>query len=181
MEPSPAKNTGLWFGLIAGLVIIVYTLCLYLGGVEYMLGGLAWLGNVLILVIAVLAGLRQKKANGGFLTFGDALKTVFMVFVVCFLLQTIFSYILFNYIDTPFRDAYNQALLEKSASWMKSMGMSEDDIEKMMAEGANKNNYSIRNMLLGFGFWCIACFIISLIIAAIIKKNRPPFENSINK
>jgi hypothetical protein len=181
MEPTPVKNTGLWFGLIAGLVMVIYTLCLYLAGVDYFLGKIAWLGYILIITMAVWAGLRQKKANGGFLAFGEALKVVFMVFALGFLMQTLFSYVLFNYIDTGFRDALTQATLQKTEEFMKAFGATDQQIDKAMSEAGKKDNYSFGNVLLGYGIWCIVFFIVSLIIAAIIKKKKPPFENSFNQ
>ncbi len=181
-ESTPRKkNIGFTYGLIGGLILVVYLLLLYLGGVSYFLGALGWLGAVFIIGLAVMAGIKQKQINGGYLNFSEALKVVFTVFVVAFLIQTVFNFILLNYIDTSFRDALTLATLEKTEAFMKRMGLSESQIEEAMKNASNTNNYSVRNVSLGFGFMCIICFLVSLIIAAIIKKKRPPFENTFNQ
>lgn len=176
---TPAKqNTGLTYGLIGGLIMAVIHLLLYLGGTSYFLGPLNWAGALIVLVLAVLAGLQQKKANGGFLEFGEALKVSFTVFAIAFLIQTIFSYVLLNLIDPSFRDALELATLEKAEEVLRAFGMSENQIDEAMKRSMNRNSYSLLNMSLGFAINCIGCFLVSLIIAAIIKKKRPPFENT---
>ena len=173
------SNVGLTYGLIGGIAMIIYTLCLYLAGVQtFMHLGLIYSSYALITLIAVLAGLKQKKLKGGFISFAEALKTVFLTFAIAFFLQTLFNYVLLNYIDTSFRDALTQATMEKTEEWLKKFSVPESDIEKTMESMASKNNYSIFNVFLGYGVMCIISCIVSLIIAAIIKKNKPPFDNA---
>lgn len=175
------KNAGLTYGLIGGLALSVYFIIMYLGGVDFFMGPLAWLGYVIIIVIAVLAGLKQRKLNGGSLEFGEALKVVFLVFALGFLLQTIVSHIIFNYIDVPFKEAMTQKTIEKTEEIMKSFGATDDQIDKALEEASKRDNFSIKSQLLGYGFSCILFFLISLIIAAIIKRKPAPFENSFNQ
>lgn len=180
METTSKRSGVAWtMGLIAGLLMCLFTLCLYLGGVALFMGSIAWSGYLIIIAIAVIAGLRQKKLNGGYLTLGEGLKTVFMVFALGFLLQTLFSYILFNYIDVPFRDALTQAGMEKAEAFMKRMGASESQIEDAMKNASDPKNNTFFSTLLSYAVTCVIFFVISLIIAAIIRKKRPPFENSL--
>ena len=178
---SNKGNAGITYGLIAGLVMIVISLGLYLGGVKTFLSPVAFLSYVVIIVIAILAGLRQKKVNGGYIEFTDALKVVFTTFAIGFLLQTLFMYILLNYIDVPFREALAQETLVATETMMKKFGASDSQIEEALKNSAGQNNYSIGKMFLGYAIWCIVFFIVSLIIAAIIKKKRPVFDNSFNQ
>jgi hypothetical protein len=178
---TQTRNAGILYGLLGGLALVVITLGLYIGGVEYFLSPIAFSSYLVIIVIAVMAGIRQKKINGGYLTFSEALKVVFSTFAIAFFISTIFLYVLLNFIDIPFREALAQASLEKSAAMMKSFGMSADQVDKAMRDSANQNNYSIGKMLLGFAMSCIVFFIISLIIAAIIKKKNPVFADTTNQ
>ncbi|RZS75918.1 DUF4199 domain-containing protein [Pseudobacter ginsenosidimutans] len=173
------SNVGLTYGLIGGIAMIVYTLCLYLVGIQaFMNFGLAFLVYGIIIFIAVLAGLKQKKLQGGYLSFAEALKTVFLTFVLAFLLSTIFNFVLLNYIDPGFRDQMAQATMEKLEGIMRRLGAPDSDIEKAMEGAASADNYTFAKMLLGYGTMCILFCLISLVIAAIIKKNRPPFDNA---
>ncbi len=174
-------NTGLTYGLIAGLALVVFTLILYVIGVESFLGPLAWLSYVIIIVVAILAGLRQRKLNGGYLEFSQALKVTFTVFALGLLIQTVFNYLLMNYIDTAFRDALTQQTMEKMEEMLRRFGASEDDIEKAIAQGSSSDSYALKNIFLGYGVMCIVYFIVALIISAIIKRRPNNFENTFNQ
>lgn len=173
------SKVGLTYGLIGGIAMIIYTLCLYMAGIEtFMNFALAFLVYAIIIAIAVMAGLKQKKLNGGYLSFAEALKTVFLTFVLAFLLSTLFNYVLLNYIDTGFRDEMTRVTIEKMETWMRKFGAPDSDIEKALEGASSADNYSFGKTLLGYGMMCIIFCIVSLIIAAIIKKNRPPFDNA---
>jgi len=183
---QPTTNTsnntlGLTYGLIGGLSISVFTLLLYVGGLKYYVSGLAFIPFFIVGTLAVLAGLQLKKQSGGYLSTAEALKVVFTVFVLSFLLQLLFNYILLNYIDIPFRDAVTQYTVDKAEQVMKRFGAPDSDIEKMRVSASDPKNYSLGRLLLSYSMWCILYFIISVIIALIIRKKRPPFENSFNQ
>jgi disulfide bond formation protein DsbB len=172
---SGKTNIGLMYGLISAGVGIVFTLVLYLMGAEWFIHPIAFSGLVIAIVIGVLAGLAQKKANGGYLEFSEALRVVYTVFIVSSLVSTIFMYVLLNYIDEPFRQALAQKTAESTEAWMKRFGAPQDQIDKATTDALNANNYSPKSMALGFAFWAIAWFIIALIVAAIIKRKKPEF------
>ena len=171
-------NIGLMYGLISGGVAIVFTLVLYLAGVKWFVHPIAWAGLALPIVVAVLGGLAQKKANGGYLEFGAALKTVFLIFVIGSVVSTAFTYVLFNIIDVPFREALSQETAEVTEKMMQKFGASQADIDKATADAMNGNNYTVSRLALSFAFGCILWFVFALIIAAIIKKKKPEFENA---
>ena len=177
---TQTRNAGILYGLLGGLALVLITLGLYIGGVEYFLSPIAFISYVVIIVIAVMAGLRQRKLNGGYLTFSEGLKVAFSTFAIAFFVSTIFMYVLVNFIDIPFREALAQASLEKSAAMMKGFGMSDEQVDKAMRDASGQDNYSIGKMFLGFAMMCIVFFIVSLIIAAIIKRKKPEFADSTN-
>ncbi len=75
-------NVGLTYGLICGLASVVFGLVLYLGGVKWFVNPIAYFGFAIPIIIAVLAGLKQKSLQGGYLEFAEALKVVFTTFVI---------------------------------------------------------------------------------------------------
>lgn len=175
------KNIGPLYGLINGGVVIVYTVLLYLGGIKAYLSPLSWLAIVIPIVICVLGGLQQRKLQGGYLEFAEALKVTFMILVLGSLLSTIFDYILFNYIDVPFRQALMQEAADKAEKMMEKFGMPQEQIDKAMDELLNGNNYTMGKLFLGFAFRCIGLFVVALIVSLIIRRKRPPFDNSFNQ
>jgi hypothetical protein len=173
------SNTGLVYGIICGVAVIAFTILLYVGGVEWFTGPLAYIGYVIPIVIGFLGAYKQRSLQGGYITFKEALKTVFIIFIVSVVLDTIFSYILFNVIDVPFREAIMQEAAVKMEKFLVKMGSTQDQIDKAMAEFDNPNNYSPGKILLSVFFRLIGWFIVALIIAAITKKKKPEFENQI--
>lgn len=178
METTPRKtNHGLMYGLIGGLVICVITLLQYLGGLDMYLSPVGYVSYLVVITLAVLAALRVRKENEGFLEFKDALKITFMVFAVALFLQTIFTYILLNYIDPDFKNAVGQEVLNKTEQMMKKFGASDAQIDEAMESERNKDHFSFGGVILGYGISCIVSFIFCLLISVIVKKNKPAFNN----
>jgi hypothetical protein len=179
---SSGKNASLLYGLIFGGVSILYTVLLYLGGVDRFMGPLRYLAFVFPVVFAVLAALQQKKQQGGYLEFSEALKTTFTVLVVGTFFSVAFEYVLYNYIDVPFGQALTQRAAEILRKAMeKYKMMSQDKIDETVDKMLNENNYTIGKMVMGFALKCILMFILALIVSAIVKKKRTPFENTFNQ
>lgn len=168
-------NVGITYGLISGLASVIFALLLYLNGAKAFVSPVAYAGILIPIVIAVLAGIKQKKNEGGYLDFAAALKVVFTTFVIGTIISIIFNYVLFNIIDIPFREALTQESTEKMQEWMVKFGTPQEAIDKATEEALKGNNYSLGSQALSGAFMCIVWFIISLIIAAIIKKKKPEF------
>lgn len=165
-------------GLIAGLAMILLTTVLYLSGINAYLGSAAYLGYAILLGMAIVAPLREKKAGGGYLEFRDALKAAFLVFVIALLLQTLFSWVLMNYIDPAFRQAVEQAIVEKTEKLMLRMGLSQDKIDEMQARDRGVNQFSLSRSMMGLAVFYIVLFLVSLVIAAFVKKKKPEFNEA---
>jgi hypothetical protein len=164
-------------GLIAGLALILLVTILYLGGIESYLG-YYWLGWLVLIGAAITGAALEKKARDGYLEFRDALKAAFTVFVIAMLLQSLYSWILMNYIDRGFRDAVERVTLDKTEKFMQGLKIDQDTIDKSIDEQRGKNQYSLPKILMGLCFTYIVCFLVSLLIAAIIKKKKPEFHDT---
>lgn len=169
-------NVLLQYGLMSALVYTAVFVIFYLMGADSLLGvggSLTWL---IPIAFAVLACLKAKKDNGGFLEFRKALKISFGVMVLTSLVNMIFSYVLFNFIDPAFAESMTQILMEKTVRMLSKVGGSQDMIDKAVKDTMDKKLYSLSNLFQSFMFTCIFNFIIALIISAIVKKKRPEFE-----
>ena len=172
------QNLGITYGAISGLVSVVLTLVFYLGGVKWFTNPIAYAAFAIPIIFAVVAGLKQKKMNGGYLEFKEALKVVFTTFVIAALIGTVFNYVLFNIIDVPFREALTQEIAMTSQKFMQRFNVPQEEIDKQVEKILKGNSFSLGTMLLNFAYGCIFWFIVSLIIAAIIKKKRPEFPEA---
>ncbi|PVD53003.1 hypothetical protein DC498_06450 [Terrimonas sp.] len=172
---TKSTNIGMTYGLISGLASVIFGLLLYLNGAKSFVSPIAWLGFAIPIVVAVLAAAKQKKTNGGYLDFAAALKVIFTTFVIGTVISSFFNYILLNFIDIPFREALAQESTEKMQEMMQKFGAPQDAIDKATEESLKGNNYTLGKTSLSAAFLCIFWFIVSLIIAAIIKKKKPEF------
>jgi len=68
--------------------------------------------------------------------------------------------------------------MNRTEDLLRKMGMSDSKIDETLEEANKKDPFSLSSMLLGYALWCILWFIVSLIIAAIIKKNKPVFPTT---
>lgn len=170
------KNSiGVTYGLISGLASVIFSLMLYLGGVKWFVNPVAYIGFLIPIVIAVLAALKLKKQEGGYMEFPAALKVTFTTFVIGTVISTLFSYVLFNFIDIPFREALTQETTVKMQEMMQKFGAPQEAIDKATEDALKGNNYTFGKQMLGTAFFCIFWFVVSLIIAAIVKKKKPAF------
>lgn len=173
---TPQYNSGVTYGLVSGMVTVVVTLVLYLGGVSWFMSPVTWIISFIIpIIFAILAVVQQKKNGGGYLEFREGLKVAFTSFVLNTLIGTVFIYILFNLIDIGFRDALNQEAATATAKFMEKMKASPDQIEKTTNEMLQGNNYSLSKIALNSAFGLIFWFLVSLIIALIFKRKKPEF------
>jgi hypothetical protein len=177
MATTTKQNTGLNYGLIGGLIITVVSLLQYLGGLDTYLSPVGYVTYLVVITMAVLAALRVRRSNEGFLEFGEALKVTFTVFAVALLIQTVFTYILFNYIDVDFKNAVSQEVMNKSEQMMKKFGASDEQIQKTLDAERHSDQFSAGRVFLGYAITCIVSFIFCLLISLIVKKSKPAFNN----
>lgn len=171
MEKKP--NYLLQYGLFAAVASALVYILLYLGGVKAMMNPLTFLTYLVPITFAVLACIKQKKAQEGYLSFSEALKTAFGVAVFAALATTVLSYVLLNFIDPDFKAALQQASLETTEKFMKKFGAPQEQIDKALDEAAKTDSFSLGKIMIGFAFSCIFWFLISMLIAVIVKKKKP--------
>ena len=171
------SNPGLNYGLIAGLIITVITLLQYLGGLDMYLSPIGYVSYLVIITMAVLAALKVRNSQEGFLEFSQALKITFTVFVIAFLIQTIFTYVLLNFIDVSFKEALTQEVMDRTEQMLKKFGASDSQIDQAIESERSKDQFSLPRVAMGFAISCIVAFIFCLLISLIVKKNKPAFNN----
>jgi peptidoglycan/LPS O-acetylase OafA/YrhL len=175
VQEQKKSNILLQFGLISALVSLLVFVLMYIGGTEVIGSPFAILTWFIPVIVAVFALKKAKKENDGFLEFREALKISFGVLVFSTLATSIFSYLLYHYIDPPFGERMVQLTIEKSQQFMEKLGTPQDAIDKAVKEMTFDNLFSFKKVFQGFMFGCIFNFIIALIIAAIMKKKKPEF------
>jgi hypothetical protein len=163
-------KTGMNIGLITGLVMIVYSLILYIAGLptNQTLGYFSFI----ILLGGIVWSHQQYKRNGdGYLSYGEGLGLGTVVSGFAGILSSIFSFIYMTYIDSGIREEIkNQQIIA-----LEQQGLSDEQIEqamgwmeKMMTPGAMLFTGIFSLIFFGFLF--------SLIISIFTKKQNPSVE-----
>jgi Protein of unknown function (DUF4199) len=165
------------YGLIYSGINILWTLLMFI--TELNRSDYAWVFNliaVVIPVICIIMAIKEFKAGpgAGFMSFGQAFKHGMVICLVGGIIFGAFNVVYLQYIDTNFMEFQMQKQVDK----MAEMGMSEGDIEKALARGADfQTPFWMFTMAIVVSL--IFGLILSLIMAAILKKENPdasPFD-----
>jgi hypothetical protein len=167
----PFLPTAVRFGLIGGLIFIVYSLLANLTGLSIPNN----LGKVflnLALVIAITVGvlvyvIRQHRETelGGYVSFKRAFYLSFVTLFIATVISSLFSMVYVAFIDPGFLDS----IVSATEEMMTDMGAPAEVIEAQMAEMEEK--MTVMGMLKqGLMNGLIGGVIISLIVAAVMKK-----------
>jgi hypothetical protein len=170
-EPQPSvTSVALKYGLITALIGVVYTLIIMVAN----LGDNRWLSGLsyLILIAGIALAMKQYKTiNYGYMSYGQGLGIGTLVSAIFGLLSGIFVWLYTAFVDTE----YMSRMMEKQTEAFLDQGMSDEQVEAAMAM-SEKFQGPIAMILGGLIGAVIIGFLLSLIISAIMKNNRPEFE-----
>ncbi len=172
------KKNSSKFGLIMAGLMISYTLLAYIVDeglfVNMILGIFLIIGSIAIFVISAV---QIKKGLGGYITFKEAFSGFMLTYIIYAVVTTVFSILLFNFIDPDFAERLKDLTLEKSVEMMESFGMTEEQITTSLADQESVDKFSIGSQFKSFLMGIVMYSILGLITAAVIKKNRPEFPD----
>lgn len=173
-EVSPWP-TGSRYGLLASLVLIALSLVMYLSGMVDMTGQdttSSVLSNVVTfgtIVVALVLAIKQHRDQelAGLISFGRAFYVGFIVILVIGIVQAIYAYVFFAFIEP---DMISEMLEMTKEQMMDQQGMSASDAENamgMMSWTFTPAMFAVFGLL---GTLIIGV-IIDLIVAAIMKRD----------
>jgi len=172
-KPSMLQHTMTW-GAITGIVMIIYSLLLYVFNQFYNQG----LGIIsyAFLIAGILFGsyAYRDKVLGGTISYGNAFMTGLLITLFAGILSSFFSFILVRFIDPGMVE---QAIAQTEEKLMNQGRLSEDQIE-MMVEKSRKMISSPITVVIGMFFFTLIGTVISLVTAAITKREPTPFDGN---
>ena len=122
----------------------------------------------------VLATLKERSNNGGYLTYGESLMTSYLTALVGIIASFVLVVILLT-VDPGLKEKLTQMSVDASKGMLEAMGLNEDQIaeamEKVEEEGASE--FTIGKQFVGVITNSIFVFIIAAFISLFLKKNRP--------
>jgi hypothetical protein len=171
------KNSGrlkyaMTYGAIIGLILVVYSVLLYLTGLTFnkKLGIIQYI----VIFIGIYLGTKayRDKALGGFISYGRALVFGLIISVFVGIITVFFNFIMMRYIDPGLIDKY-MAIMEET--FQNSRFIPADQLDEML-EKARESMISIWSIPTGVLAFSLFGFVFSLITSAFLKKNPNPFS-----
>ncbi len=172
MEETQAsiKKTSLNYGLLLGLISIVFSLMLYFMDLHLQQNPVITIVGVLISVAIIFLGIYNfKKANGGFLTLKEGLKAGFGITFVSAIIMLIYNLVFAYGIEPEFA---TQVMEMKKAEMMESGKMTTEQINQQVEMSIK---YFWMGYLVFFVLGLLIGFIISLISGLILKKAKSTY------
>ena len=184
------KST-LKFGLIAGVITVIPTAVIQFSGSTILFEN-TWLSMAMGLLIPlgfmIAGGLRERKAQGGYMAYGQALKITYVIYVVSALVALLFTVLFHNLIDPGYMDRNREVIMKSgedaARKGMEMMGASEAQILEAMEDTSEAREKQVEDqinfykspkgiilstlMLLVFGV------ILALIAALFVRRNPKP-------
>jgi len=170
-KKSSLMKYAMTYGAIIGLALVVYSVILYITGLTFNKG--LGLIQYVILIAGLYLGTKAYRDNslGGFISYGHALGLGVLIALFVGIISVFFQYILMRFIDP--------GLVEKSMAMLEEQFENNrfipDDQVEMALEKARQNMTAVWTVPLGILTFTFFGFIISLVTAAIVKKDPQPF------
>ncbi len=167
-------STKFIYALILTITGAVLNLLLYFTGfqTEKLATGqhLQWLGFVIMIVVLYL-GIKavREESKGQFLSYGRGVGTGTLISLYSGLMSSVYNYVHFKFVNTEFAD-YQLALIR--TKW-EAAGMTDAQMDQ--AEGVTRMMMGpVVQACLAPIFVTLFGLIISLVLAAILKRPPPP-------
>ncbi len=128
------NKVALQYGIIGGVSMLIFSLILYISGMEIYTNWLLLLFSFVILfAVMIIGGLKVRAANGGFLSYQSSFVAVFTIAAVSTLIMTLFNIVLYNVINPELGEIVKEIAIEKTIEMMEGFGLPESEIEKSLA------------------------------------------------
>ena len=164
-------------GLILGSISIILLLASYAIGVDFFLND-TWsiIKAILPYVVLIFLVIEYKKLVGGYISYKETFTVTLGITIAGAFLSTFFSILLFNFIDPDFAVQLKDFTVEKLAIQLDQLPESNpmySVMETLIEQTQEENIYSISNQASALFYSLFFHIIISAIIAAFIKKDKP--------
>lgn len=156
------------YGLITGVVMIVFHLLMFIMNL-YMNRSIQYVSYLLLLAGMVYGTYDyRKKSTGGFMTYGQAFSSLFLIGLFAGILGAIYSFIFASYIHPGIINE----IIDQARAGMQDKNMTDDQIETALQY---TRKFTSPAMMLIFGLlgYSIISLILGLLAAIFLKKNDP--------
>lgn len=166
VERPSSAGIALKYGLFTALVAILYDFIIYV--LEQSHNPWLFVFSVSILILGIVVGINEyKHQNEGYVSYGEGLGVGSLLCAVAGFMYGVFTYLYLTFINV----SYLKEAVDSQRSELERRGMADQVIDKQMMILEKFFTPSSIFMLCLLGT-IIFGFIFSLIIAAVVKKDR---------
>jgi len=171
-----AVNNGLIIGVLSAIlgIVIYYIAPALFGSMWFAVGNL-----IFLLAVYILFTIDLRKKIGGYWSFRQALKGIFLMSFIAGMFLTATNYVFYKFIEPDAFTNISEYIEEAATKTFESMGMDPDQIETAVSEQLKSMKKQFdptpMELLQNIGLVILIEFIMSLIFAAIFKNEAPIF------
>lgn len=171
-----ASTNGVIIGILSSVIGVVtyYMFPSMLGSMSYGIGIL-----IVSLLIYIFFTIDLRKKIGGYWNFREALKGIFLMAFVAGILYSVVNYVFYKFVEPDAFEKISGYVESGMSQTFENMGMEQDKIDEAVSKQVEglKGQYDPTPMqfLKNMGIAVLVQFVMSLIFAAIFKKEPPVF------
>ncbi len=163
-----AINLGLIFGVIG---IILFLLIAVLEPGFILLSAIGLVSFAIAIILPIVFIRKERTANGGVISFGDAFKLSFVGLIIGGVIGLAFQALYTSVIDPELGERMTASTLEMTNNFLEG-NMSDAQREEILreAEADSLERWTFAGQLKSFGIALVLYAVVSLILAAVLKK-----------
>lgn len=163
-----ARQTGIRYGVILGLISVAYFLVLVLSGVNTADGWVRWSGFIFNAALVVLGQIYFRQNGNDYMSFGQGMGIAFWIALISSLISSGFTVLYMTIIDPDFAQMIQDMQMES----MAEQGLSDEQIEQAMKMAAR---FTTPPMLFVFGVigGIFSTMLIALVTTFFTRKENP--------
>lgn len=174
-ETKTPQDIIIRYGVLGGLVSIIYGIMSNLLGLSNPGSGLGMVLLGMVLSLSIYAGFlvaavkkHREEDLRGYITFKRAFSVAFYTALIMGVMSSLFQMIYINFIDPSFIDG----ALEYSRNMMENMGLNEEQMEEAM-ERAREGYKPVRFLISAIIGTAFLGALTSLVVAGVLNRKLP--------
>jgi hypothetical protein len=168
------QNHFVKYGLMMGVASIILNVILYLYKPSLLLEAGSWIGLIIMIYFMVKSVSATKSENSGYLALNESFKSAWLAYVLGSFISSVFMFILVNYIDPTLIDTIRDTQIAVLKQTGQAFNLSEKDIDDQISTIEDTNPFGLAQIAVSIPVsFLFPGAILAIIIAAIMKKNRP--------
>ena len=166
--PVTTRSVGVRYGLIMGVIAILYFVIMVVAGIDMSQGVGRWGSIIFYIALIVLAHKYFKENGNGYMSYGEGVGIVFWMALLSSVISSVFTYIYIKFIDSSFIEK----LLETQEEALMERGLSQEQIDQALRMSSK---FMTPEMMFVFGLigGFIMIMIIGLLVNIFTKKPNP--------